>query len=155
MRIPNAVLGVPTFSWPTNQSLSDAMAALAKPASETGNLALTGGQPFPPSSFDPSRMSSSASMEQMKLDTSGAASSQAGITQAAALPPSWTLSAVSNPNGFQSLSNPTINGSGVPIVLPTAWQTSPATISGILSNDPSVTCSIADMTESCQPGVHP
>ena len=128
----NAALGVPTFSLPGNQSLSDAMAAVAKTASETGNLALTGGQPFPSSSFDPSKMISSVSTEQMKslLDTSSGAS-QAAIAQAATLQaPSWTLSGISNPSGLPSLSNPTISGSGVPIVLPTTWQIPPATISG-------------------------
>jgi hypothetical protein len=129
---PNAVLGGPTFSLPGNQSLSDAMAAIAKTTSETGNLTLTGSQPFPPSSFDPSKMISSASIEQMKalLDTSRGAS-QAGIVQMATLQaPSWTLGGISNPSGLPSLSNPTISGSGVPVVLPTTWQPSPATISG-------------------------
>jgi hypothetical protein len=127
---PTVVLGVPTSSWPGNQSLSDTVAAMSKTTSETGILSLTGGPQFPPSSFDPSKMISTASMEQMKalLDASEVASSQTGLAQTASLQmPANTgiLTGISSPSGFQ-ISSPTITGNGTPIVLPSTWQTFPS-----------------------------
>lgn len=132
-----AVLGEATSSWPSNQSLSDAMAAAAaKNVSGIGNPLLTENQPFSPISFDASKMISSSSMEQTKalLDASVVASSQSGIAQMANLQmPANTgvLSDIATPIGYLP-SSPTISGNGIPVVLPSTWQT-PSAITGTAS----------------------
>ena len=80
--------------------------------------------------FDPSKVVATPSVDQMKalLDASGVGSLQTGITQTTSfhLPEyTGTLTDNSIPSGSQ-LSSPSINGSGIPAVLPTTWQTLPA-----------------------------
>jgi hypothetical protein len=121
---PNAKLG--TQTWPGNQSLSDAMAALAKTNSQSGITTLTGVQPSSAQSFDWSKVISTPPMEPGKelMDASGVGSSQTGIAQIASLrmpANAGALAGISTPNGYQ-LSNPTINGDGTPIVDPRTWQ---------------------------------
>ncbi|HXA76629.1 MAG TPA: hypothetical protein VNV41_05800 [Candidatus Acidoferrales bacterium] len=86
--------------------------------------------------FDPSKMTSIPSVEQMKalIDAWGVGSPQTGTAEALSLQiPANTgmLSGVSSPNAFQ-LSSPAVNGSGLPIVLPNTLQIPPSTLSGIL-----------------------
>jgi len=83
--------------------------------------------------FDPSRVISTLPMDQIKamLDASGVGSSQAGTAQSTNFQmPAYvgTLTDNSTPSGIQPLSL-TINGSGIPTVLPTTWQT-PSAITG-------------------------
>lgn len=126
---PNAVVVLPSALLQGIPSNSAAMAVIGKTTPEPAILALIGGQSTQ-SSFDPSKIAASLSMENSSATNAGFP--RDAIAQVASLqvPSSnWPPNGVISSNALQSIPNPVTDSTGIPIVAPAAFQTSP-TITG-------------------------